>query len=458
MAVPNIFGSATSAIPLSQLDQNFATAITLGNTAVYLGNTTTSLGNVTLTNVTISSGNVTVTGANVSGTANISTLVTTNDATISGLTVGKGAGAVATNTAVGASALAANSSGGNNVAIGYQAGLANSTGGQSTLIGSQAGLAGTDLDYVTAVGYQALSSVTSGDFNTALGAQALKSNTTASNNTAVGYQAGYSNTTGAGNTFVGQVAGYTSNGGSTAYNTCVGAASGYSLTTGTNNTFVGALTPSGNGSGGVVTTGSKNTILGAYTGNQDSLDIRTGDNYAVISDGDGNRQITMKEGQTLALDSAVPNAGTGITFPATQSASSNANTLDDYEEGTWTPTLVCGTSGTITLNSGFAGTYTKIGRQVTVCVSAYADSVASPVGSLTMNGLPFTSSSGNSFASGVAVHGQSTLIPAGSFIDARVLDNQTSILIYAFTSGTITDAASYVQSTTLFTFTCSYFV
>jgi len=39
---------------LSQLDTNFATAITLGNTAVYLGNTTTSIGNLTLTNVTIS--------------------------------------------------------------------------------------------------------------------------------------------------------------------------------------------------------------------------------------------------------------------------------------------------------------------------------------------------------------------------------------------------------------------
>jgi hypothetical protein len=81
MAVPNIFGTATSAIPLSQLDQNFATAITLGNTAVYLGNTTTSLGNVTLTNVTISSGNVTLTGANVSGTANVSTLVVTGNQT-----------------------------------------------------------------------------------------------------------------------------------------------------------------------------------------------------------------------------------------------------------------------------------------------------------------------------------------------------------------------------------------
>ena len=60
MAVPNIFGSATSAIPLSQLDTNFATPVTIGNTAVQLGNTVTSFGNVTLTNVTISSGNVTV--------------------------------------------------------------------------------------------------------------------------------------------------------------------------------------------------------------------------------------------------------------------------------------------------------------------------------------------------------------------------------------------------------------
>jgi len=70
MAVPNIFGTATAAIPLSQLDTNFATAITLGNTAVYLGNTTTSLGNLTLTNVTISSGtsNITTNVATVTGT------------------------------------------------------------------------------------------------------------------------------------------------------------------------------------------------------------------------------------------------------------------------------------------------------------------------------------------------------------------------------------------------------
>ena len=54
MTVPYTFATATTSIPLSQLDSNFATAITLGNTAVYLGNTTTSIGNLTLTGATVS--------------------------------------------------------------------------------------------------------------------------------------------------------------------------------------------------------------------------------------------------------------------------------------------------------------------------------------------------------------------------------------------------------------------
>jgi hypothetical protein len=91
MPVPNTFGTATAAIPLSQLDDNFAAPITIGNTAVQLGNTVTTLNNMTLANVTISSGtititNVSVTTANVSGTANISTLVVLGNATVSGNT------------------------------------------------------------------------------------------------------------------------------------------------------------------------------------------------------------------------------------------------------------------------------------------------------------------------------------------------------------------------------------
>ena len=55
MAVPNTFAGATSAIPLANLDTNFATPITIGNTAVQLGNTVTTLNNITLVNATVSS-------------------------------------------------------------------------------------------------------------------------------------------------------------------------------------------------------------------------------------------------------------------------------------------------------------------------------------------------------------------------------------------------------------------
>ena len=55
MTVPYAFANATTAIPLSQLDSNFNTAITIGNTAVQLGNTITTMNNLNLVNVTVTS-------------------------------------------------------------------------------------------------------------------------------------------------------------------------------------------------------------------------------------------------------------------------------------------------------------------------------------------------------------------------------------------------------------------
>ena len=63
MAVPYTFATATAAIPLSQLDSNFATTITLGNTAIQLGNTVTTLNNMTFANVIISSVSTAITPA-----------------------------------------------------------------------------------------------------------------------------------------------------------------------------------------------------------------------------------------------------------------------------------------------------------------------------------------------------------------------------------------------------------
>lgn len=72
MPVPNSFANVTTSIPLSQLDANFNTPITLGNTAIQLGNTVTTLNNMTLANVTVTSGNVTITNVTVT-TANVAT-------------------------------------------------------------------------------------------------------------------------------------------------------------------------------------------------------------------------------------------------------------------------------------------------------------------------------------------------------------------------------------------------
>ena len=103
------------------------------------------------------------------------------------------------------------------------------------------------------------------------------------------------------------------------------------------------------------------------------------------------RMRILSTGNILCLAGGSNTAtGTGIAFPATQSASSDANTLDDYEEGTWTPTVFLGaTSNSI---GTATGTYTKIGN--VVFFACRAENVTkSGTGSLTMAGLPFTASS-----------------------------------------------------------------
>jgi hypothetical protein len=72
--------------------------------------------------------------------------------------------------------------------------------------------------------------------------------------------------------------------------------------------------------------------------------------------------LSIEKDKSLALQGTSPVTGVGVTFPATQSASSDANTLDDYEEGTFSPTI-SGWSGTYTTRKGF---YTKVGRLVTL--------------------------------------------------------------------------------------------
>jgi hypothetical protein len=96
-----------------------------------------------------------------------------------------------------------------------------------------------------------------------------------------------------------------------------------------------------------------------------------------------NGAVILQGGTTSA-------SGVGITFPATQSASSDANTLDDYEEGTWTPTLVFGSGSTGITYTTRTGRYTKIGNYVFATGFVELSNKGSSTGDATFTGLPFS--------------------------------------------------------------------
>ena len=204
-----------------------------------------------------------------------STLSVTGAGSIQGLTVGRGAGAVATNTAVGAGVLGANTTGSENTALGSAALTGNTTGTVNTAIGNETlytattatqnvavghrvGYAITSGGYNSGLGALALRFNTTGQYNTALGNSALFSNTTASNNTAVGYQSLYSNLTGDNNVGIGWKALYANTTGLS--NSAVGLNALLSNTTGGSNVAMGQQALQAN------TTASNNTAVGYQAG------------------------------------------------------------------------------------------------------------------------------------------------------------------------------------------------
>jgi hypothetical protein len=146
----------------------------------------------------------------------------------------------------------------------------------------------------------------------------------------------------------------------------------------------------------VTTTGDLNT--GIFFSAADTLVVTTGGTAAVTVDS-GQR---TKFPTTIGVGDATPSAsGSGISFPATQSASSDANTLDDYEEGVFTPAIAFGGASvgiTYTQQQGF---YTKIGNLVTCQIRILLSNKGSSSGDATITGLPFTAAGGEAY-SGVA--------------------------------------------------------
>jgi hypothetical protein len=374
MPVPNTFGTATSAIPLSQLDANFATPITIGNTAVQLGNTVTTLNNMTLANVTISSGtititNVAVTTANVSGTANVSTLVVVGNATVGG------------NTTITGNITAANANVTSNLVLsgGTANGVAYLNTSKQVTTGSALVFDGTNLSIgATSTSVKLLAAGTGFNISgTAYAVGTFAQDTTNYRGVFLGYDS----------------------------------------------------------------SGQIGTISANSAGLSSALAFWTYEASASLwaerarIDSSGN----LKLERNMSVGGATPTtSGTGITFPATQSASSDANTLDDYEEGTWPAAFVPSTSGTITLSNN-TGTYTKIGRTVTINAALKVSSVSSPVGHFTITGLPFSGGAGATFRCSISILGDGMQVTMTTSLTASM---QSGSVLYVFKySGTGTQVA-----------------
>jgi hypothetical protein len=302
---------------------NLTNATAIGNGAIVATSNTIQLGNTSITNVktsgTITAGAVTypkidgssgqvlttdgsgvtswttVSGGSSSGVpytgATAAVDLGAYNLKVNDLTIGKGGGNIAQNTALGNSSLGLNTTGTVNSAVGFESLKSNTTGAANTAFGSYALRQNQTGERNTAIGSQALQLTngaydntavgnlsaianTTGSNNVALGSSSLSSNTVGSNNIAVGYEAlrlnQADNNTASGNQAMRQNIG----GGN---NAAFGYTALYSNTNGSFNVAAGAQALAGNETGTVNvaigagaidanTTGSYNTVLGGFAG------------------------------------------------------------------------------------------------------------------------------------------------------------------------------------------------
>jgi hypothetical protein len=181
---------------------------------------------------------------------------------------------------------------------------------------------------------------------------------------------------------------------------------------------------------GLIATGSTDGSLALQTANTTALTISSG-------------QVITASG-SIGIGGTTPSSGIGIAFPATQSASSNANTLDDYEEGTWTP-VATSQLGSLTSYTS-SGAYTKIGNLVYVTGIITITNGGTASGVLFIAGYPFANGSSVAAQSGLAIEVNIT----GYSYNVRINSSSTNGFIGPLTTSAVvwTNTASYQFSLT----------
>ena len=145
---------------------------------------------------------------------------------------------------------------------------------------------------------------------------------------------------------------------------------------------------------------------------------------------------TGKVATTIGVGNATPSAsGSGVSFPAIQNASSDANTLDDYEEGTWTPVLSSdGTPPTVSSYSSQMGAYTKIGNRVLLSCNVRATVTAIGSGNPVISGLPFSAAAGVLNGPSVGIRTILSVFGAANYVSG------SSVIFSGSTYSTVADS------------------
>ena len=173
------------------------------------------------------------------------------------------------------------------------------------------------------------------------------------------------------------------------------------------------------------------------------------DKDIIFKGNDGGSAITAL---TIDMsDAGILNIKSGIGFPATQVASTGANVLDDYEEGTFQIGITAA-SGSVTMNSSEdTMQYTKIGRLVFIAGRVDVSSVSSPSGSLSITGLPFTvgALAENADMASFSFYGNALTGSIGN-LQGISIPSGTTIQVNEFTGTTAANAGDHIAAGTDF--------
>jgi hypothetical protein len=176
----------------------------------------------------------------------------------------------------------------------------------------------------------------------------------------------------------------------------------------------------------------------------------------------GTNTITLPAATgTVVLTGTTPTLN-GITFPATQVPSADANTLDDYEEGSFTPSIDSVVAGTGRATNVYYARYTKIGNVCQFQIFCDMATVGTGgSGNAVIRGLPFTApSSGGNAISAASVANFDSLNTTVVSVMGYVQDNSTYIMMQCVPSAAVSSQqltfSTYIKVNSLFVIAGTY--